>query len=165
MRELQLLVNPGLGFSGKFRRELAGRKHHLVITVRQMVAVHISLVKLIVEPYLLGLLVHLKQRTPVPETDILNRVLISRNHLGCQVRQRRVGCFLDRVEAVGLSGEFYVVLEIRSFEGQLVRLYYEPLKESRRQQNRDEVQGHVNSGSDNHRSESRPEDIEHQQRA
>ncbi len=82
MGELQLLVHPGLGFRGKIRRELAGRKHHLVITIRQVVAVHISLVELIVEPYLLGLFVHLKQRAPVPETDVLDRVLISRNHLG-----------------------------------------------------------------------------------
>ena len=135
MRELQLLVDPGLGFSGKLRGELAGRKHHLMITVRQVVAVHISLVKLIIEPYLLGLLVHLKQRAIVPETDVLDRVLISRNHLGRQVGQRRVGCFLDRVEAVGLPGELDVVLEIRSFEGQFVRLHHEPLKEGRHQQN------------------------------
>src|SRR5208337_2584351 len=152
MGELQLLVNPGSGFSGKFLGELAGRKHNLMITIRQVVAVHINLVKVIVEPYLLGLLVHLEQRAPVPETDILNRVLISRNHLGCQVRQRRVKCFLDRVEPVGLSGEFYVVLEIRGFQGQFVRLYREPLKESRHKQNRDEVQTHVNSGSDTYYS-------------
>ena len=71
--------------SGKLRGELARRKHHLVIAIRQVVAVHINLVKLIIEPYFLGLLVHLKQRTLVPETDVLDRVLISRNHLGRQI--------------------------------------------------------------------------------
>jgi|ERR1039458_8121038 len=165
MRELQFLVHPGLGFGRELRGELAGRKHDLVITIRQVVAVHINLVELIIEPYLLGLLVHLKQRAIVPETDVLDGVLISRNHLGCKIRQRRVGGILDRVEAVGLSGELDVALEIRSFAGQLVRLYREPLEEGRHQQNGDEVQGYVDSGSNPYRSESRPEDIEDKQRA
>jgi len=43
-----------------------------VIAVRQVVAVHINPVKLIIEAYLLGLLVHLKQRAIVPETDVLD---------------------------------------------------------------------------------------------
>ena len=98
MGELQILVDPGLRLRGELRRELAGRKHHLMIAIRQVVAVHINIVELIIEPYLLGLLVHLKQRPRVPQTDVLDRVLISRDHLGRQVRQRRIGCFLDRVE-------------------------------------------------------------------
>ena len=63
------------------------------------------------------------------------------------------------------SSERYVVLEIRTLEGQLVRLHHEPLKEGRQQQNCDDVQGQVNSESNGHRSESRPEEIEHKQRA
>ena len=85
MRELQFLVHPGLGLSGKLRGKLARRQHHLVIAVGQVVAVYIDIVKLIIEPYFLGLLVHLKQRTVIPETDVLDGVLISRNYLGCQV--------------------------------------------------------------------------------
>ena len=66
MGELEFLVNPRLGFSRKFRGEFSGRKHHLVISIRQVVAVHIGVIELVIQSYLLSLLIHLQQRAPVP---------------------------------------------------------------------------------------------------
>ena len=60
MRELQVFIHPRLRFGREFRRELAGRKHHLVIAIRQMVAIHIYVVELVVETYGLRLLIGLK---------------------------------------------------------------------------------------------------------
>src|SRR6185437_16185571 len=66
VRELQVLVDPRLRFRGKFRRELAGGKHDLMIAVRQVIAVGIHVIELVVEAYRLGLLIGLKQRPRVP---------------------------------------------------------------------------------------------------
>ena len=82
MRELQVLIHPRLRFSGESRRELAGRKHHLVIAIRQMVAIHIDIVELVVETYGLSLFIGLKQRTRIPEANVLNGALIPGNHVG-----------------------------------------------------------------------------------
>ena len=62
MRELQVLVHPRLSFGREVRGQLAGRKHHLVIAIGQMVAIHVHIVELVIETYGLRLLVGLKQR-------------------------------------------------------------------------------------------------------
>ena len=69
-------------FGGEFRRELTGRKHHLVIAIRQMVPIRIDAVELVIKTDGLSLLIRLEQRTRVPEANVLNRTLIPRNYLG-----------------------------------------------------------------------------------
>ena len=147
MREFQILIHPRLRLGRELRRKLAGRKHHLVIAIRQMVAIHIHVVELVVKPYGLGLLIGLKQRTFIPEPNVLNRVLIPCQNGGCQIRHRRIGRFLDAVQLVCFSRELDVVFQIGSFEAQLVRLHHELLKESGNQHDADDVQSHVDRRS------------------
>ena len=116
MRELQVLVHPRLRFGREVRRQLAGRKHHLVIAIGQMVAIHVHIVELVIKTYGLRLLVGLKQRTRIPETDVLNGALIPRNRRGRQIFHRRVGRLLDGVQLVGFSREVDVAIQIGSFQ-------------------------------------------------
>ena len=69
-----------------------------MIAIRQMVTVDIDVIELVVEPYRLSLLIGLKQRPRVPEANVLDRVLIPRDHFGRQIGQGWVGGFLNRVQ-------------------------------------------------------------------
>ncbi len=61
MRELKVLVHPGLRLCGQLRREFPGRKHYLMVAIRQMVSIDIHVIKLVVKTNRLGLLISLKQ--------------------------------------------------------------------------------------------------------
>src|SRR5271155_6193034 len=117
-----------------------------MIAIRQVVTVDPDIIELIVEAYCLGLLIGLKKRPRVPQTNVLDRVLIPCDRRRRQVRQGRIGGFLDGLELVGLAGELYVVLQIRGLERQLARLHKELLNDNREQQDSDEIEADVDAG-------------------
>ncbi len=111
--EFQVLIHPRLCLSGKLGRQLAGRKHHLVIAVCQMVAIDIDRVEMVIKTYGLRLLVSLHQGTRIPKANVANGASIAGNGCGGQVLQRRVGDFLDDIQVVSIASEFNVVRQIR----------------------------------------------------
>ena len=80
---------------GQLRREFPGCKHHLMVAIRQMVSIDIHVIELVVKTNRLGLLIGLKQWPRIPETDVLDRILISRDHVGSQIGESRISGFLD----------------------------------------------------------------------
>ena len=66
MGELQSLIHPGLCLLGQLLGELAGGQHYLVISIRQMVAVHAHIVELVIQANSLSLRIGLKQWPRVP---------------------------------------------------------------------------------------------------
>ena len=136
-----------------------------MIAIRQVVTVDANIIELIVEAYCLGLLIGLKQRPRVPQTNVLDRIFIPCDCRGRQVRQGRIGGLLDGLELVGLAGELDVVLQIRGLERQLARLHKELLKDDGEQQDSDDIEADVDAGSQEERSEARAEEIEREQRA
>src|SRR5271155_1861587 len=131
-----------------------------MIAIRQVVTVDPDIIELIVEAYCLGLLIGLKKRPRVPQTNVLDRVFIPCDRRGRQVRQGRIGGFLDGPELVGLARVLDVVFQIRGLERELARLHKELLKDDGQQQDSDDIQGDVDAGSGEERSESRAEEIE-----
>ena len=100
-----------------------------MIAIRQVVTVDANIIELIVEAYCLGLLIGLKQRPRVPQTNVLDRVFVPCDRRGRQVRQGRIGGFLNGLELVGLAGELDVVLQIGGLERQFARLHKELLED------------------------------------
>src|ERR1700726_1797480 len=97
--------------------------------IGQVVTIHTDIIELVVEAYCLGLLISLSQRPRVPQTNVLDRVVIPCDRRGRQVRQGRIGGFLNSLELVGLARELDVILQIGDFERQLARLSKELLKD------------------------------------
>jgi hypothetical protein len=128
-----------------------------------VVTVDTDIIELVVEAYRLGLLISLKQRARVPQTNVLDRVFIPRDRRGRQVRQGRIGGLLDGLELVGLACELDVVLQIGGLERQFARLHKELLKDDGQNQDSDNIEGNVDPGSQEERSESRAEEIEREQ--
>lgn len=71
-----------------------------MIAIRQLIAVGVDVIELIIEPDRLGLPVGLKQWAGIPKPNVLNRVLVSCDHVTGQVRQSGVGCFLNSIQIV-----------------------------------------------------------------
>ena len=85
MRKLKILVYPGLRIRGQLGREFARGEHYLMEAIRQMVSIDIHVIKVVVKPNCLGLLISLKQWPRVPESDVLDRILIPCDHVGSQI--------------------------------------------------------------------------------
>ena len=105
MGKLQVFIDPGLRLSRQRRRQLAGGEHHLVITVGEVIAVNVHVIKVVVKAYCLRLLISLKQRTFIPQANILNGIFISGDHSGRQVSQRGIRRLLNRFQVVCLASE------------------------------------------------------------
>ena len=81
-------------------------------TIRKMITVHIHVIKLVVKTNRLCLLIGLKQGAGVPKADVLNRILIPRDHLGRQISERRVSGLLNCVQLVCFTREANVMVQI-----------------------------------------------------
>ena len=49
VRELQILIDPGLRLRGKLGRKLTGGQHHLMIAILQVITVRIDVIELVIE--------------------------------------------------------------------------------------------------------------------
>ncbi len=140
--------------------QLPCRDHDLAVAVADLVAVHVHVDKLVVEPNLLELLIDGVQRAPVPQADLGDQLAVVFDGLPGQVALGRVFTLLRLVEAEGLAREPDVVGDVGLLEGDLVGLDGKRL-EGRRQQageqepERDDA-GPSGGGRDQHRRLQRP---------
>ena len=165
MRELQILIDPGLSRRGQFVRKLAGGKHDLMIAVRKVVTVGGDREETVIQTNGLGLSEGLKQRPSVPEPDVLDRILVARDHLGREILQRGIGRLLDRVQLESLPSEIDVVREIGRLQRQFARLDDEFLEEPGEQVDADDPGRDVDACAQSQARDALAKDIERAERA
>ncbi len=119
----QLLVDPvPAAHRQLLDTDLACREHHLAQRAVEHVAVDVDVRKVVVGADLLELAQRVLQRAPVPQADVLERVLVGGRicRLGARIRRERA--LRDAVESVRLSRERDVVRDVRRLAHELVRL-------------------------------------------
>ena len=122
VRKLESLIHPSLCLGRKLRRQLARRKHDLMVAVGQMIAAYVHIVELIIQANFLGLAVCLQQRPPVPEADIVYRFLVSGDVVQSKVGQCWILLFFNLVELKGFPREIYIVFQVGGLALQLAGL-------------------------------------------
>jgi len=135
-----------------------------MIAIRQVVAIDTNIIEMVVEAYRLGLLIGRQERPRIPQANVLDRVFVSCERRGSQVRQRRIGGFLDGVELVCRARERDVVLQVGGLKRQFARLHKKLLKDDGEQEDANDIQSHVDARSNEQRPEARAEEIQRQQR-
>jgi hypothetical protein len=114
-----------------------------MISVGEMVAVDVDVIELIVQSNFLGLAICLQQRTPVPQADVLNCVSVFR-HLGLRkIRECGVFRLTNSLQVESPASEIDVVLQIWSFQLQLIGLDEKFLHEGRKQENACSIQNYI----------------------
>ena len=117
----QMPVDPGVGLG----RELVDDQfpcgqHDLAVGAINHVAIHVHVVKIIVEPDRLNLAVGLQQRTFIPDSDILDGNIMVPNFIRTQGFIDFKIDFLDIVQIIGFTGKLNIVGDKGRFLGQLI---------------------------------------------
>ncbi len=122
MRKLQMSIDPVVRSLRQLLSELAGAHHHLPIIAINRVPIDVDVVKLVVRPNLLQLPVRLNEKTRIPQTNVVDGLLVRRDVLGGQGRLCRIRSFLELIELKGFPCHLDVVLEVRPLYLKFIRI-------------------------------------------
>ena len=118
-----------------------------MVTIGQVITINSYVVKVVVKPNGLRLLIGLLEWPLIPETNIVDRILVPGKNGWCQIRDGRVWRLLNFVEIVGVTSKLDVILQIGRFQAEFIGLYDERLHKSRNGNHSDEVKRNINAGS------------------
>jgi len=129
VREQQMQVHPGLGICRKQGRlEFPSRKHHLLITGVEPVAIDVRREELVIGPDLLQLRIGIPQRLQIPQADVVDGRAIGLERGERQVLLGRERLDRDLRQTIGVPRHRNVVGDVGRLKLQLVRFDIEALE-------------------------------------
>ncbi len=109
----EVSIDPGICLGRKLiDHQLPGGQHDLSILVIDEITIHVHIVKIVIEPYGLNLPVGLKQRTLVPDPDILNRYIMLLDVFHTEFITNRKIDFFYPIQIIGLTGIINIVGDV-----------------------------------------------------